>query len=374
MNILIISPDYPDQKRTGGVFVKKLVDEFAKLGNHCTVISPYSITNNKAFYTRGVEQQSIGKGTVTVYRPNFISISKLRVGKFTSGAFRIKAIYRALKRINTKFDFCYCHFWYCGFAVYKYAQSHGLPLFVATGESVIPTLFKNDRYKPIYDYIRGVICVSTKNRDESVGLGMTTEDKCIVVPNAIDNTMFKLLDKIKCRDELNLPQDAFITATVGWFTERKGQERVAQAITELGDEKIKSVFLGDGDAQPKGSHIVFCGHVKHDLIPKYLNAADVYVLPTRKEGCCNSIIEAMACGLPIISSDRSFNYDVLDQDNSIMIEPDDIGQIKTAIERVKSDKTLRDKMRSNSLERAKQLTIDQRAKTILGFISSRIQK
>lgn len=372
MNILIISTDYPDHKRTGGVFVKKLVDEFAKLGNHCTVVSPYSITNNKAFYTRGVEHQMIGKGSVTIYRPNFISISKMEVGKFTSGRFRQKALYRALRKIETKFDFCYCHFWGCAFEVYLYAKTHNLPLFVATGESTIPTLYMNEAYKPLYDYIRGVICVSTKNKEESIGGGMTTEDKCIVVPNAIDNSLFKLMDKTKCREKLHLPQDAFITATVGWFTERKGQVRVAKAIEEIGDENIKSIFVGDGDPKPRGKHIVHCGEVKHDLIPIYLNAADVYVLPTRKEGCCNSIIEAMACGLPIVSSDRSFNYDVLDQDNAILIDPDDINQIKSAIIRLKIDKELRDRMRTNSLMRVGQLTIDQRAKTILEFIKSRL--
>ena len=372
MHILIISPDYPDYKRTGAVFVKNLVDEFANQGNHCTVISPYSITNNMAFYTKGVEFNKVGNGSVKVYRPNYVSFSNLKIGKYSSEYFRKKAVCRVLRRVNDNFDFCYCHFWQCGIEAFEYAETHNIPLFVATGESVISPSFKDKRFIPFFNYVRGVICVSTKNKEESIDLGMTTEEKCILAPNAIDNKKFKLLDKTKCRKELQLPNDAFITATVGWFTERKGQIRVAKAIEEIDDDNIKSIFLGDGEPKPRGKHILYCDRVKHDLIPLYLNAADVYVLPTRKEGCCNSIIEAMACGLPIISSDRSFNYDVLDQNNSILIEPDDIEQIKTAIVKLKEDKELREQMRINSLGKASQLTINQRTKTILRFIISRL--
>lgn len=372
MKILIIAPDYPDHKRTGGIFVKKLVDEFAKQGNHCTVISPYSITNNKAFYLKGIERNEVGCGTVAVYRPNYISVSNKSIWKYSSEYFRKKSIDRTLKHINSEFDFCYCHFWNCAFEAYDYAKSKNLPLFVATGESTIPMSFKNERFNLFYEFVRGVICVSTKNKEESMSMGMTVADKCIVVPNAIDDSLFMMLDKYECRKELQLPQDAFIVICVGWFSERKGQVRVAKAIEDIDDESIKSVFLGEGEPRPQGKHIIYSGRVKHDLIPKYLNAADIYVLPTRREGCCNSIIEAMACGLPIVSSDRTFNYDVLDSNNSILVEPDNIEQIKSAIIRLKANKDLRDSLKSNSLTKASQLTIDKRAKTILDFITNRI--
>lgn len=373
MNILVIAPDYPDQKRNGAVFLKQLVDEFAKQGNHCVVISPYSITNNKSFYTKGVEYLDFDKGSVRVYRPNVLSISNYKIGKFSSDYFRQKAIAKTLKKLHKEcFDFVYGHFWISGYEAFQYARQNNIPLFVATGESVIPSIFKEEIYKDYLQYVRGVICVSTKNKDESVNLGMTSADKCIVAPNAIDNKLFKSLNKAECRKKLQFPQDVFLVGTVGWFTERKGQVRVAKAIEEINDEKTQSVFIGDGEARPEGKHVLFCSKVMHDSVPEYLNALDVYVLPTRNEGCCNSIIEAMACGLPIISSDRPFNYDVLDKSNSVLIEPDDIGQIKDAVLKLRDNEALRNNMGKSSLSKASDLTIEKRAETILDFIKSRL--
>ena len=50
MNILIITPDYPDRYKVHYPFVKQLVDEFARQGHTCSVIAPYSVTKNKRFY------------------------------------------------------------------------------------------------------------------------------------------------------------------------------------------------------------------------------------------------------------------------------------------------------------------------------------
>ncbi len=67
------------------------------------------------------------------------------------------------------------------------------------------------------------------------------------------------------------------------------------------------------------------------MIPNYICASDVFVLPTTAEGCCNAIIEAMGCGLPIVSSDRAFNYDILNEENSILVDPESVDEIDNAI-------------------------------------------
>ena len=105
-------------------------------------------------------------------------------------------------------------------------------------------------------------------------------------------------------------------------------------------------------------------------MPVYLNAADVFVLPTLHEGCCNAIIEAMACGLPIISSDRAFNYDILDEKNSILIDPLSINDISTSIKTLMKDSDLRKSMSDASLVKAKSLSIRNRAIRILQFMEN----
>ena len=371
MNILVITPDYPNRHKVHYPFVKQLVDEFAKQGNKCSVLSPYSVTNNKRFYKK-VEMD----GPVTVYRPNHLSFSNLKIGQLVlSNYFRRKAINRATRMLPQKPDVVYCHFWECAIEAYPYAKKNSIPLIVASGESSINAFFGNEHYpQEVADYVSGVVCVSTKNKEESVSLGLTTEDKCFVKPNAVNSSLFKKLNKAECRKKLGFPQNVFIVVFVGAFIERKGVNRVADAIKMISGEPVYSCFIGKGTQDPDCDNILFKGGLPHESIPEYLNAADVFVLPTLAEGCCNAIVEAMSCGLPIVSSNLPFNWDVLDEKNAIMIDPNCLSEIADAMRLLRDNNDIRKQMAESSLAKAQSLTIDQRAKGIIEFIKSRIGK
>ena len=368
MNILIVTPDYPDKYRDNYPFVKQLVDEFARQGQHCSVIAPYSITKNKRFYK--VEEQ---EGLVTVYRPNYVSFSNLKIGGCRlSDYFRRKAILRASKKLKAYPDVVYCHFWESAVDAFPYASKNKIPLFVASGESSIASLINPDEITPqIRQYVSGVICVSSKNKEESISLGLTTGDKCFVKPNAVNNKLFKPADRALCRQKLGFPEDAFIVCFVGSFKESKGPNRLSAAINKLVEKPVYSIFIGRGGIEPDCDNILYKGPLRHEQIPEYLCASDVFVLPTLKEGCCNAIVEAMSCGLPIISSNLSFNWDVLDETNSIMIDPNDVNAIADAIRTMHADRDRLREMGMASLRKAADLTIPERAAAILGFIRER---
>lgn len=370
MNILIITPDYPDRYKVHYPFVKQLVDEFARQGHTCFVIAPYSITKNKRFY-KSIEKD----GDVTVYRPNHLSFSNYKLGKIKlSEFFRCKAIQRATKWLPVKPDIVYCHFWKCASEAYPYASKFNLPLFVASGESTIESFFDGGSLsKEISDYVLGVICVSSKNKEESISLGFTTADKCMVSPNSVNGRLFRKMDKSECRKKLGISEDKFLISFVGAFINRKGSERVSDAIKKINGEPVYSLFIGKGDEEPTCNNILYKGRLLHEDIPVYLNASDVFVLPTLAEGCCNAIVEAMSCGLPIISSNLPFNWDVLNDRNSIMIDPNDVDAIAQAIIKLRDDKGLRRKMAEESLVVAKSLTIDQRANNIIMFVKSHLK-
>lgn len=376
MNLCIITYKYPGRHNTSDyAFVKQLVDAIASLGHHCYVIAPFNISHYKRF-SEPVEIYEVGEGDVSVYRPGYLSLSNFHIGHFyPSSWLHNRAIKKAFKMMHNKPDAIYGHFWKSGYIGYRYAKESCIPLFVATGESEIKTMFS---LKPdVMDfakYVSGVVCVSSKNRDESVELGLTTADKCIVLPNSVNSDLFCKRDKSECRNQLGLPQDAFIIAFVGWFIERKGAKRVAAAINQIKDCKVYSIFIGKGEQDPNCSNILFKGSLQHDDVPLYLNAADVFVLPTLHEGCCNAVVEAMACGLPIISSNLPFNWDVLDETNSIMIDPMSIDEIENAIKTLHNDRKLLRRLSEGSLKKAEDLTIDRRAKAITDFIKERINK
>ena len=372
MKILVFSPGYPDSKKSEYPFVKELVDEWARQGHTCTVVATYSIIKNKGFCPYKTIEKYNGGGSVTIFRPNVLTFSNFRLfGICLSNLFQDLGVKRVIRSILEEQDVVYCHFWKSGHYGFFYSRKHNTPLFIATGESNVKHLLR-DIDTSFAKYVKGVIAVSSKNKDESIALGLTNADKCVVFPNSVNPRLFKKLDKNKCRERLGFSHDAFIVAFVGSFKENKGPHRVSEAIGLITGTSVYSIFIGSGKIQPSAPNILFSGSVMHEDVPYFLNAADVFVLPTLAEGCCNAIIEAMTCGLPIISSNLPFNWDILNQDNSIMIDPNNIQQIADAIKLLRDDPSKRKALSVGALETAKNLTIEHRAKGILDFISNKI--
>lgn len=372
MHILLLSPDYPDDRCVRFAFVKQLVDELARLGHHMFVVAPYSLTRNKRFYKK-VERSTVGKGVIIVYRPRYISLSNIHIGSYSPSEWCLNYAFRkGIKMVREEVDVVYGHFWTSAYQGYRYAKQHRKSLFVATGESEIDFVCDSEDKKAFCNYVSGVVCVSTKNQEESIKKTLTVKEKCVIIPNAIDSKIFRELGKEECRRRLGLPLNAFIVAFVGWFVERKGANRVSEAISSIeGGKTVSSVFIGDGETGPSCDNILFKGRLLHEKIPEYLNAADIFVLPTLQEGCCNAVIEAMACGLPVVSSNMSFNWDILDETNSIMIDPMNIIDIAEAIRKLRDDTTLRQRLSEGALRKAASMTIDKRASRIIEFIEER---
>lgn len=380
MKIGIITSNYPTKDGLGGYFfVEQLVRQFAKLGHHCYVIAPVNIASkylvHKPYGCYYEHHQMEGGGFINVYRPRYYG-RDIRIHGVSWSYYRCqKSIERVIKKHSIQAEVFYGHFFKSAAVVWHYAKMKNIPLFVATGESTIPPVVKpcfSFTLESFQQYISGVLCVSTKNRDEAIKLKYATPSQCTVIPNGVDFSHFKPMDRIACRQKLGLPINMFIIASVGNYSERKGQSRVVNALDKLNNSSIGVVLIGRGNEILKSKHILFKGFMNHDDVPLYLNAADAYVLPTRWEGCCNSIVEAMACGLPIISSDRSFNWDILNQDNSILIDPDSEEQIANAILKIFNDNELRQKLSNRALDRSRSLSIKERAKNILKFIEERI--
>lgn len=374
MKICVISPNFPSEHSISFMFLEQLCREFADMGHEVVVVTRQSLTNHFVRRTPLVKNYS----EVRTERGNIIKVFRPRIFTFGNTRWSVKAmnrcVYNTLQNIGFQPDVIYGHFWESAYAGFAYAREHGIPLFAVAGEDYI-TL---QNYIPasdvttLRDYVSGVVCVSSKSKEESIAMGFAVAEKCTVIPNAINPKLFRKLDKDAMRAKYNIPSSDFVVSFVGQFTERKGVLRICEALKQIGRDDIKAMFIGSGPQNPEYEHILLKGKVDHDLIPEYLNCADVFVLPTYSEGCCNAMIEAMACGLPVISSDRSFNWDVLNAGNSILIEPDSIDDIADSICRLHDDFGYRHLLSEASLTTAAGLTLDQRARRIVNFITSRI--
>ena len=386
MHILISAKSYPSKKNQLTAFVAVLAEEMVRQGVEVTILTTQSLTTCWRHKiplcwpkSKVMVNTHEGVREMTILRPFTITLGQGRFGKLSQliDRFTKDMVARMLK---CKPDLIYSHFWIAADQIIDYAIRNDIPTFVASGEDEIDieNYIGPQRIARLRKHTRGVICVSTKNRTESIMHQLTDDSKCIVLPNAVNEKLFCHAGKKEARKALGYSQDDFIVAYCGRFNKRKGCRRVSEAITLLNNPSIKSIFIGvpaGADVEePSCEGILFKGALPHEDIPIYLNASDVFVLPTLAEGCSNAIVEAMACGLPVISSDLPFNTDILDDKNAILVDPMDVKQIAEGINELLINPELRQQMSIATLAIMKELTIENRVRAILQFITSRSKK
>ena len=174
--------------------------------------------------------------------------------------------------------------------------------------------------------------------------------------------------RIRKRAELGIAMDSFLILSVGELNTNKNNHIIIEAIAETGRKDIHYVLCGTGDRQQYleklaeqlkiTRQIHFIGY-RRDVLDLY-QAADVFALPSFREGLSRSLLEAMASGLPCIASKIRGNIDLLqDEKNGYLISPFDKKCIADKIELLASDKKLRRKMGERNYERAKQFDIKE---------------
>ena len=379
--ITIISDDYPSEGRMVFVFVQQLVEALVDNGVDVSVIAPQSIVRSLIRGVKLLPKQTtyttIQGKEYHVYRPFSLSFGTgNRLLYKLAKSFNLKNINKCLNTISPQV--VYGHFWHNAMKGVGYAKSKGLPLFVACGEgddaldNWASSLSEEDKIA-IRSQVKGVISVSTENKRKCLEYGISTEANTIVLPNCVNDSVFHPVDNTGFRKELGASESDFVLSFTGAFIDRKGYNRLSEAIDSLNDDCIKVIFsgrpmAGHEDDVPHCKGIIHCGPVNHDDLPNYLCASDVFVLPTLKEGCSNAIVEALACGLPVISSDRPFNDDILNDDNSIKVDPESIEGIANAINMLKQDKQYYRKLRDYTLKHSADYSIVDRARKIFEFI------
>ena len=125
----------------------------------------------------------------------------------------------------------------------------------------------------------------------------------------------------------------------------------------------------------RNGRVEFIGWRKHSLIPLYLRAADLLVLPNKKDGDLSEfytsplkMFEYMAAGKPIIATDLPSLREVLNEQNAFFVVPGDSVALARGITMVLNNAMLADRISRQALQEVKNYTWDIRAQQILDFI------
>lgn len=376
MRMCIIGQDYPNPIRPSSyVFLQNFAWMAADLGHEVIVICPLNaLRDNNSKVPSHCEEQTLNRRKIKVYYPKYLGFgytyrSRFDVlAEYTHFQF-IKCIVNTLKEINFLPDVFYAEFLDpAGTCAGKLKRKYNCKAIASFGESSFWTLSEAHFQKDVelLNALNGIESVSTENKRRLLERGIQHEDTIIVLPNSIDPVRYHKIDKLEARRMMGFEANAFIIAFLGGFIERKGILRVEAATKDI--DGVVVAYAGRGPQKPTAKNTIFSESIPPERVSVFLSSADVFVLPTLNEGCCNAIIEAMACGLPIISSNLPFNDDILNENNSIRIDPNDINAIREAVITMKNDSMMRKAMGDESLRIAEKLSLRNRVQSVMDFI------
>ena len=195
-----------------------------------------------------------------------------------------------------------------------------------------------------------------------VKLGVPKE-RTLTVLNGINTHRFKQRDKKTCRKKLNLPLNKKIVLFVGWLIERKNVESLIEAMS-LVSKNIKNalcIIVGEGNKKKslenlaREMNLEKVVHFTNQVIPSqvalYMNAADVFVLPSLSEGKPNVVAEAMASGTPVVATNVAGTKEIVhDGKNGLLVMPKNQKDLAKAITAVLGNPALAKKLSQQGLQ------------------------
>lgn len=241
--------------------------------------------------------------------------------------------YRKSKSLLRKKNYNLIHAWFgvpCGVI----ARALGLPYLVALRGSDVPGY--NERFGLQYIVLKPLLRKVWKNASSVVAnskglreLAHETADLPIeVIPNGVAVDEF---------EPVYHDHDTLRVLCVSRLVERKGIQYLIEGVAEL---DVELTVVGEGEQESELKQLVaaeeieervtFAGYVPHDEIHEYYEAADIFVLPSKNEGMSNTVLEAMAAGLPVITTDTGGTAELIG-DNGSIVPMEDVNSLVETI-------------------------------------------
>lgn len=345
-HIVVLSSLFPSAVQPGaGLFIR---ERMFRVGKHLplTVVAPTPwfplqslIRRFKPGFRPGAPGQENQAG-VDVFFPRFLSIPGLF--KRWDGFMMALGALPQLRRLKAagKLDIIDAHFAYPdGYAAYLLGKWLELPYTVTlrgTETRLLATTGLAQRAMTAICAAARVFSVADSLRQLALKQGADPL-RIEVVGNGVDIQRFFPVDRSSARAALGIQENAQVLISVGGLVSRKGFHRVIEVLPALCRDYPNLQFLIVGGASPEGNNrkeleaqvsalgltasVRFLGAIAPDQLAEVLSAADVFVLATSNEGWANVFLEAMACGLPVVTTDVGGNREVVSRDEIGIVVP-----------------------------------------------------
>lgn len=356
--IVVLTTLFPHAGQpTAGLFIRERMFRVARV-LPVTVVAPAAWFPFQGFLRRWkphfrphVNATETQEG-IEVRRPRFLSVPG--AFKWLDGFFLALCCLPTMLRLKRSFGFTMidAHFAYPeGYAATLLGRWLHVPVSITLRGTEVPLARDPRRRRRIIAALQNatrVFSVSESLKRHAIALG-ASGDTIMVVGNGVDMDKFHRLDRKVARQQLRLPVDAPVLVSVGALVERKGFHRVIECLPTLRKRLPGLRYLVVGGSGPEGDWgarlrrdvidlglqecVVFLGILAPEDLHVPLSAADVFVLATRNEGWANVFLEAMACGLPVVTTDVGGNAEVVaDEKLGILVpfgDPDRLAKALT---------------------------------------------
>jgi glycosyltransferase involved in cell wall biosynthesis len=236
------------------------------------------------------------------------------------------------------------------------ARMAGIPCVVHQQKTLAPLPWRKRRvFRACLRRADRVVALSEETRAGLERLAGLDPSVTAVVPNAIDTEVFRpSADRAALRKSLGLPE-GFLAGTVASLHPVKNHDLIIEALGILGPE-ARAIFVGEGPAREAladraaacglEDRVIFAGR-QRPVLP-WLQSLDLFVLASRWEGQPLALLQALACGVPVLTSAIEGNIAVLGRDYPGLFDPDDAGRLAALIRAVRDGGPQRTAMLENS--------------------------
>ncbi|MGB7324025.1 MAG: glycosyltransferase [Rubripirellula sp.] len=222
------------------------------------------------------------------------------------------------------------HFGYPeGVGCWRVAKRRGMPVFITIRGLEVDLFGRSSRGDQLLQALceaTGVIAVSHSLKAAAVTAGVPA-DQITVIPNGVDAATYSTGDQADAKSNISYEKTGKLVVSVGNLKAVKGHDILIRAVAHIqSDCDFQLVCIGGGVESAWGKslqalanelgvqdRIHFVGSKPPNEVANWLRAADLFALASRREGCCNAVLEALSTGLPVVVTDAGDNAEYVQE-------------------------------------------------------------